>query len=48
MTKNLADPYLYSKFKGIVSGLPNTQGLSFDLDSLNTFLSFQFGGGNRN
>ena len=23
--------------------MPNTKGLSFDLDSLNTFVSFQFG-----
>ena len=40
---NLADPYLYGKFKGILKNMPNTNGLSFDLDSLNTFVSFQFG-----
>jgi len=40
---NLADPYLHGKFKSILRGLPNTSGLSFDMDSLNTFLSFQFG-----
>lgn len=43
--ENLADPYLYSKFKSIIGSLPNTTGLSFDLDSLNTFVSFQFAGG---
>ena len=37
---NLADPYLYGKFKAIVGSLPNTSGLSFDLDSLNTLLAF--------
>lgn len=39
---NLADPYLYGKFKAIIGTLPNTAGLSFDLDSLNTFVAFQF------
>ena len=38
--ENLADPYLYGKFKAIVKSMPNTSGLSFDLDSLNTFVSF--------
>ena len=42
--ENLADPYLYGKFKAMLKGMPNTRGLSFDLDSLNTFVSFQFGG----
>eukprot|EP00354_Favella_ehrenbergii_P005667 CAMPEP_0170464156 /NCGR_PEP_ID=MMETSP0123-20130129/8996_1 /TAXON_ID=182087 /ORGANISM="Favella ehrenbergii, Strain Fehren 1" /LENGTH=205 /DNA_ID=CAMNT_0010729763 /DNA_START=635 /DNA_END=1252 /DNA_ORIENTATION=- len=40
---NLADPYLYGKFKKMVGSLPNTTGLSLDLDSLNTLLSFQLG-----
>ena len=43
--ENLADPYLYGKFKSILQRMPNTKGLSFDLDSLNTFVSFQLRGG---
>ena len=40
---NLADPYLYGKFKKITDGMPNMSGLSFDLDSLNSLVSFQIG-----
>ena len=36
---------MYGKFKSILQRMPNTKGLSFDLDSLNTFVSFQLRGG---
>ena len=38
----MSDPYLYGKFKAVKDRLPNVSGLSFDIDSLNTFVSFQF------
>ena len=40
----LSDPYIYSKFKSAIATLPNTSGLTFDIDSINTFISFQIGG----
>ena len=40
--ENVSDPYLYGKFKAVKDRLPNVSGLSFDIDSLNTFVSFQF------
>ena len=38
--ENVSDPYLYGKFKTVLNRLPNVSGLSFDIDSLNTFVSF--------
>ena len=40
--ESVSDPFLYSKFKSVRNRLPNVSGLSFDMDSLNTFVSFQF------
>ena len=38
--EKLADPLLYSKFKSVVKNMPNVNGLSLDIDSVNTFLNF--------
>ena len=39
---NVSDPLLYRQYKAVRDRLPNVSGLSFDYDSLNTFVSFQF------